>query len=61
MHNMRFEKIDRLLQPLNHFIAHESFRRSAAVRVRPRRVGVGELAFQCPNAIKLVYICVIGQ
>jgi Na+:H+ antiporter, NhaA family len=24
MHNMRFEKIDRLLQPLNHFIAHES-------------------------------------
>ena len=24
MHNMRFEKIDRFLQPLNHFIAHES-------------------------------------
>jgi Na+:H+ antiporter, NhaA family len=24
MNNMRFEKIDRLLQPLNHFIAHES-------------------------------------
>src|SRR5688572_18423764 len=24
MHNMRFEKIDRLLQPLNRFIAHES-------------------------------------
>jgi NhaA family Na+:H+ antiporter len=24
MHDMRFEKIDRFLQPLNHFIAHES-------------------------------------
>jgi Na+/H+ antiporter NhaA len=24
MNNRRFEKIDRFLQPLNHFIAHES-------------------------------------